>query len=86
VRVCCAVQGMLINITGGSDMTLHEVDIAAQRVTEEVEDERSAIIFGSSFDHNLEGSIRVSVVATGIEDVDHTSSSSSSPGGSDRRK
>lgn len=62
-------QGMLVNITGGSDMTLFEVDKAAQRVTEEVEDETANIIFGSAYDNSLEGSIRVSIVATGIDDM-----------------
>ena len=56
---------MLINITGGSDMTLYEVDEAANRIREEVDDE-SNIIFGSAFNQELEGKIRVSVVATGI--------------------
>ena len=58
-------KGMLINITGGADMTLFEVDEAANRVRDEVDPE-AYIIFGSTFDESLEGSIRVSVVATGI--------------------
>jgi cell division protein FtsZ len=58
-------KGMLINITGGADMTLFEVDEAANRVRDEVDPE-AYIIFGSTFDETLEGSIRVSVVATGI--------------------
>jgi cell division protein FtsZ len=58
-------KGMLINITGGADMTLFEVDEAANRVRDEVDPE-AYIIFGSTFDEALEGSIRVSVVATGI--------------------
>jgi len=57
---------VLINITGGSDMTLFEVDEAANRIREEV-DENANIIFGSTFDTNLNGKIRVSVVATGID-------------------
>ncbi len=61
-------RGVLINITGGSDMTLFEVDEAANRIREEV-DENANIIFGSTFDMALDGKIRVSVVATGI-DVD----------------
>ncbi len=61
-------RGVLINITGGSDMTLFEVDEAANRIREEV-DENANIIFGSTFDTALDGKIRVSVVATGI-DVD----------------
>ena len=62
-----SAKGMLVNITGGKDMTLFEVDAAAQKLIDEVEDENANIIFGSAYDHNLEGSIRVSVVATGIE-------------------
>lgn len=60
-------KGMLVNITGGRDMTLFEVDKAAQCVTQKVQDPSANIIFGSAFDERLEGSIRVSVVATGIE-------------------
>jgi cell division protein FtsZ len=59
-------RGLLISITGGRDMTLFEVDEAASRVREEVEQDAN-IIFGATFDENLEGIIRVSVVATGIE-------------------
>jgi cell division protein FtsZ len=59
-------RGLLINITGGEDMTLFEVDQAANRIREEV-DEDANIIFGSAIDENLAGKIRVSVVATGIE-------------------
>jgi cell division protein FtsZ len=59
-------RGVLINITGGSDMTLFEVDEAANRVREEVDPDAN-IIFGSTFNSQLEGKIRVSVVATGID-------------------
>ncbi|MDX2141872.1 MAG: cell division protein FtsZ [Rhodospirillaceae bacterium] len=59
-------KGVLINITGGSDITLFEVDEAANRVRDEVETD-AHIIFGSCFDESMQGSIRVSVVATGIE-------------------
>lgn len=59
-------KGVLINITGGSDITLFEIDEAASRIKEEV-DEDANIIFGSSFDESLGGKIRVSIVATGIE-------------------
>ncbi len=62
-----SAKGMLVNITGGKDMTLFEVDAAAQKLIAEVEDENANIIFGSAYDHSLEGSIRVSVVATGID-------------------
>jgi cell division protein FtsZ len=59
-------QGLLISITGGRDMTLFEVDEAATRIREEV-DQDANIILGATFDESLEGIIRVSVVATGIE-------------------
>jgi cell division protein FtsZ len=59
-------RGLLINITGGEDMTLFEVDQAANRIREEVDDEAN-IIFGSAVDESLNGKIRVSVVATGID-------------------
>lgn len=58
-------RGVLINITGGYDMTLYEVDEAANRIRDEVDPEAN-IIFGSTFDEKLNGTIRVSVVATGI--------------------
>ncbi len=58
-------RGVLINITGGLDMTLHEVDEAANRIREEVDGDAN-IIFGSTFDANMQGRMRVSVVATGI--------------------
>jgi cell division protein FtsZ len=60
-------SGVLINITGGKDMTLYEVDSAANRIREEVGDSEANIIFGSTFNPDLNGTIRVSVVATGIE-------------------
>lgn len=59
-------RGVLINITGGPDMTLFEVDEAANRIREEVDSDAN-IIFGSTFSKELEGKMRVSVVATGIE-------------------
>ena len=59
-------NGLLINISGGEDMTLYEVDEAANRIKDEV-DENANIIIGSTFDDNLKGIVRVSVVATGIE-------------------
>lgn len=58
-------QGVLINITGGSDITLFEIDEAANRIKEEVSEDAN-IIFGSSYDDSLLGKIRVSIVATGI--------------------
>lgn len=60
-------RGVLINITGGSDITLFEIDEAASRIKEEV-DEDANIIFGSSYDEALAGKIRVSIVATGVEE------------------
>src|ERR1700712_5585488 len=59
-------RGLLINITGGEDMTLFEVDQAANRIREEVAEDAN-IIFGSAIDETLSGRVRVSVVATGIE-------------------
>ena len=59
-------RGVLINITGGLDMTLYEVDAAANRIREEVDGDAN-IIFGSTFDNSLQGRMRVSVVATGID-------------------
>jgi cell division protein FtsZ len=59
-------RGLLINITGGEDMTLFEVDQAANRIREEVAEDAN-IIFGSAVDDDLAGRIRVSVVATGID-------------------
>ncbi len=59
-------RGVLINITGGMDMTLFEVDEAANRIREEVDPEAN-IIFGSTFDEKLDGKMRISVVATGID-------------------
>ena len=58
-------RGVLINITGGPDMTLYEVDEACNHIREQV-DEDANIIFGSTFDEELAGRVRVSVVATGI--------------------
>ncbi|MGQ4273145.1 cell division protein FtsZ [Terrihabitans sp. B22-R8] len=61
-------RGLLISITGGNDLTLYEVDEAATRIREEVDPEAN-IILGATFDEKLEGTIRVSVVATGIDQV-----------------
>lgn len=71
-------RGLLISITGGRDMTLFEVDEAATRIREEV-DQDANIILGATFDEELEGVIRVSVVATGID------KSAAEVGGSDVR-
>src|SRR5215204_5048355 len=59
-------SGLIISITGGNDLTLFEVDEAATRIREEV-DQDANIIVGATFDRSLVGVVRVSVVATGIE-------------------
>ena len=59
-------RGLLISITGGNDLTLYEVDEAASRIRQEVDDDAN-IILGATFDQSLDGVIRVSVVATGID-------------------
>ncbi len=59
-------RGLLISITGGNDLTLYEVDEAASRIRQEV-DEEANIILGATFDQSLDGVVRVSVVATGID-------------------
>jgi cell division protein FtsZ len=61
-------KGVLISITGGKDLTLFEVDEAATRIREEV-DKDANIIVGATFDESLDGIVRVSVVATGIDKV-----------------
>jgi cell division protein FtsZ len=58
-------RGVLINITGGNDLTLYEVDEAASLIRSQV-DENANIIVGSALDDDLDGIIRVSVVATGV--------------------
>jgi len=69
-------RGLLINITGGEDLTLFEVDQAANRIREEVNEDAN-VIFGSAVDESLAGRIRVSVVATGIDS--HKSADNSRP-------
>ncbi|MCB9965942.1 MAG: cell division protein FtsZ [Rhodospirillales bacterium] len=59
-------KGVIINITGGYDMTLFEADEACNRIRDEVDPEAN-IIFGSTFDETMDGVIRVSVIATGID-------------------
>ena len=59
-------KGVLINITGGHDLTLFELDEAANRIREEVDPDAN-IIVGSTLDAGMEGVMRVSVVATGID-------------------
>ncbi len=65
-------RGVLVNITGGPDMTLFEVDEACNHIRDQV-DPDSNIIFGSTFDEGLAGQVRVSVVATGIDDEEDRS-------------
>ena len=64
-------KAILINITGGSDMTLFEVDEAANRIRKEI-DPNANIIFGSALDKNIDGVIRVSLVATGISKIENS--------------
>jgi cell division protein FtsZ len=59
-------KAVLVNVTGGLDMTLLEVDEAANAIAEQVDPEAN-IIFGAAFDPTLDGMIRVSVVATGMD-------------------
>ena len=61
-------KGLLLNITGGSDMSLTEVSEAADRIKQEVED-NAKIIFGSSINKELDGMMRVSIIATGIGNI-----------------
>src|ERR1700761_3957904 len=70
-------KGLLISISGGRDLTLYEVDEAATRIREEV-DQDANIIVGATFDEGLEGLIRVSVVATGIEQAQYNRNSTPS--------
>ena len=59
-------KGVLVNMTGGPDMTLFEADLAVNTIKKEV-DPNANIIFGSAFNENMKGKIRISVVATGID-------------------
>ena len=59
-------KGLIINITGGKDITLYEVDEAANRI-KQVIDEEANIIYGTTCDERLDGLVRVSIVATGID-------------------
>ena len=59
-------QGVLINVSGGPDVTLYEVDVVANQIRNKVDPEAN-IIFGSSLEEDMDGAIRVSVVATGID-------------------
>ncbi|MCP3474204.1 cell division protein FtsZ [Bradyrhizobium sp. CCGUVB1N3] len=62
-------SGLIISITGGKDLMLYEVDEAATRIRDEADPDAN-IIVGASFDESLEGIVRVSVVATGIDNLD----------------
>ena len=77
-------KGLLISITGGKDLTLYEVDEAATRIREEV-DQDANIIVGATFDESLEGIIRVSVVATGIDQALTQRAAAAVPDGAHRR-
>ncbi|MGK7937264.1 MAG: cell division protein FtsZ [Xenococcaceae cyanobacterium] len=59
-------QGVVINITGGSDLTLHEVNAAAESIYDVV-DEEANIIFGAVIDESMQGEIRITVIATGFD-------------------
>ena len=63
-------RGVLINVTGGNDMTLFELDEAANRIRDEIDGD-AKILVGTTLDPTIEGVIRVSVVATGIEADNH---------------
>ncbi len=63
-------RGVLINVTGGNDMTLFELDEAANRIRDEIDGD-AKILVGTTLDPSVEGVIRVSVVATGIEADNH---------------
>ncbi len=74
-------NGVIINVTGGYDMTLFEADEACNRIRDEV-DPNANIIFGATFDDSMDGSIRVSIVATGIDKEEKKNPVSSSSSGS----
>lgn len=77
-------NGVIINVTGGYDMTLFEADEACNRIRDEV-DPSANIIFGATFDEKLEGTMRVSIVATGIEKEAMRNYTGSSAGGTIER-
>ena len=62
-----SAKGLLVNITGGKDLTLHEFDKASTIITDMIDEEYANIIIGSAYDETSEGSIRISLVATGID-------------------
>jgi len=73
-------RGLLINVTGGSDMALYEVNEAASLIQEEAHEDAN-IIFGAVIDEGMSDEIRVTVIATGFGDLDRVSSSRYSPSG-----
>jgi cell division protein FtsZ len=60
-------RGVVINITGGSDLTLHEVNAAAESIYEEVDQDDANIIFGAVIDESMQGEVRITVIATGFD-------------------
>ena len=62
-------KGLLVNISGGSDMAMTEVDEAAERINQEIDPDVTNSKFGNTIDKNLDGIMRVSVIATGIGNV-----------------
>jgi len=73
-------RGLLINITGGSDLSLYEVNEAASLIHEEAHEDAN-IIFGAVIDDQLDSELRVTVIATGFGDLDHRYSAKYSPSG-----
>src|SRR5579862_4107052 len=73
-------RGLLINVTGGSDLALYEVNEAASLIQEEAHEDAN-IIFGAVIDEGMSDEIRVTVIATGFGDLDRVSSSRYSPSG-----
>ncbi len=73
-------NGVIINVTGGFDMTLFEADEACNRIRDEV-DPSANIIFGATFDESMDGLMRVSIVATGIESQADTKTGGTFSGG-----
>lgn len=69
-------KGVLVNMTGGTDITLFEADMAVNIIKKEV-DENATIIFGTAFKEDMKGKISISVVATGIESDEHKQDNSS---------
>ena len=73
-------NGVIINVTGGYDMTLFEADEACNRIRDEV-DANANIIFGATFDDSMDGFMRVSIVATGIDHKEEKSLPGGTTGG-----